>query len=166
MWLDVGDVHPHQLQTVHGTLERERDRGGGGGVEREGDRERDRERVQQMDLLLSVLIDTNGFSILPCNEFSIKPVNTHYDTPPPRAPLHTPTTPHLQLLLWRNPIPQTTPAEPIMDSPFHRLWLVFLWHLVNISALFHSSLLSPLCCIDLFAPPHFSPLCAVGDNLL
>lgn len=27
---------------------------------------------------VQLLIDTNGFSILPCNEFSIKTVNGHY----------------------------------------------------------------------------------------
>ena len=41
------------------------------------------------------------------------------------------TTPSLLLL---NPIPQTTQALSIMDSPFHQLWLVFLWSSVNISA--------------------------------
>lgn len=96
-------------------------------------------------VLLSVrsLIDTNGFSILPCNEFSIKPVNEHYASS----------------LLLLNPIPQTTPALPIMDSLFHRLWLVFQWRLVNISARCLSSLHSPLCCIDLFVHPPTYHLC-------
>lgn len=96
------------------------------------------------------LIDTNGFSILPCNEFSIKTVNGHY-------------APSLLLL---NPIPQTTPDLPIMDSLFHRLWLVFLWRLVNISARCLSSLHSPLCCIDLFVHPPYIPPLWWEDDLL
>lgn len=40
-----------------------------------------------------------------------------------------------------------------MDSLFHRLWLVFLWRLVNISAYCLPSLHSPLCCIDLSVQP-------------
>lgn len=89
-------------------------------------------------LKFSWLIDSNGFSILPCNEFSIKAVKVRYAS---------------SSLLLLNPIPQTTPALSIMDSLFHRLWLVFLQCLVNISACCLSSLHSPLCCIDLFVHP-------------
>lgn len=90
-----------------------------------------------------LLIDINGFSILPCNEFSIKPVNGH-------------RTPSLLLL---NPIPQTASALSIMDSLFHRLWLVFLWCSVNISAHCLSFQHSPLCYIDLFVLPSTYHLC-------
>lgn len=89
----------------------------------------------------SRLIDTNGFSILPCNEFSIKVVNGHYASS----------------LLLLNPIPRTSPDLAVMDSGFHRLWLVFLRSLVNISACCLSSSLSPLCCIDLFVNPPTIP---------
>jgi len=87
--------------------------------------------------------------MLPCNEFSIKLVKRHY-------------APSLLLL---NPISETTPALSIMDSLFHRLWLVFVWCLVNISARCLSSLHSPFCCIDLFVHPLYQPLWWEDDLL-
>lgn len=89
------------------------------------------------------LINTNSFSILPPNEFSIKKKKREKEKAKREL---GPTLP-----FFHNPIPQTTPDVAIMDSLFHGLWLVFSWSQVNISVCRLLAPHSPLCSIDLFA---------------
>lgn len=79
------------------------------------------------------LINTNSFSILPPNEFSIKKKKEKEKAKRELGP----TLPFFH--------------NPILDSLFHGLWLVFSWSQVNISVCRLLAPHSPLCSIDLFA---------------